>query len=109
MYLVPELAQYLHDNALSKVQQAVDEYEYLTPYWFVSKAEVAFGEGVTTHLYDYHSIFQAKALILQEPYAELEKYIDVPAMAVGDLFYLQNLVTAIEAGPTQASQFSCRK
>jgi hypothetical protein len=103
MYLVPELGQYLHDNALSKVQQAVDEYEYLTPYWFVSKAEVAFGEGDITHLYDYNSVFQARALILQEPYSELEKYIDVPAMPVGDLFYIQNLVSAIEAAPPPAT------
>jgi hypothetical protein len=109
MYLVPELGQYLHDNALSKVQDAIDEYEYLAPYWFVSKAEVAFAEGVTTHFYDYHSIFQAKALILQEPYDELAPYLDVPATPVGDLFYIQNLVAAIEAGSTQTAYLSCKQ
>jgi hypothetical protein len=98
MYMVPELGQYLHDNALTKVSQALDEYTYLAPYWFEAKPETAFGEGVLQQLYDYPSIFAAKAMILQEPYQELAKYIDVPAASVGDLFYIQNLVIAIEAG-----------
>ena len=36
MWMTPELGQYLHDNALSKVQAAVDEYQRITPYWFVA-------------------------------------------------------------------------
>jgi hypothetical protein len=98
MYLVPELGQYLHNNALSKVDQALDEYSYLAPYWFEVKPETVFGEGVINHLYDYPSIFAAKAMILKEPYEELVKYIEVPATSIGDLFYIQNLVLAIEAG-----------
>ncbi len=98
MNMVPELGQYLQDNALDKVSQALEEYTYLAPYWFEAKPETAFGEGVSQHLYDYPTIFAAKAMILQEPYPELAKYIDVPATSVGDLFYIQNLVLTIEAG-----------
>jgi hypothetical protein len=36
MWMTPELGQYLHDNALSKVQAAVEEYQRITPYWFVA-------------------------------------------------------------------------
>ena len=97
MYLVPEIAQYLQANAYTKVEQAVTEYEYLAPYWFVSKAEVQFGEGMLTHNYDYHSMFQAKAQILGQPQSELTKYLDIPAVPVGDLFYIDNLISAIEA------------
>jgi len=103
MYLVPELGQYLHDNALSQIQDAIDEYETLAPHWFVSKVEATFGEGVITPLYDNNAIFQAKALILQEPFEQLAKYIDVPAVEVGDLFYIQNLVSTIEAAPNPIS------
>jgi outer membrane protein assembly factor BamB len=103
MYLVPEMGQYLHDNAYQKVQEAVNEYETLAPYWFVSRVETAFGEAVITPLLDYHALFQAKALILQQPYEELTKYIDVPAVAVGDLFYIQNMISAIEAVPMKQS------
>jgi len=97
MFLVPELGQYLHDNALADVQEAVEEYSEIAPYWFVSNFEVIHFEGATQHLYDHYALFQAKALVLKEPREELVKYLDVPAVEVGDLFYIQNLVAAIEA------------
>jgi hypothetical protein len=50
------------------------------------------------HLYDTDAIFQAKAMILQQPRRELAKYLDVPAFPVGDLFYIQKLISTIEAG-----------
>jgi len=97
MFLVPELGQYLHDNALADVQQAFEEYNKVAPYWFVTHYEATTGEGTIQHLYDHHALFQAKALILKEYREELTKYLDVPAVEVGDLFYIQNLVAAIEA------------
>lgn len=108
IFLVPELGQHLHDNAYAKLQEAITEYTRVAPYWFVSKFEGAFAEGVIQPLYDYQAIFQAKAWILKEPRQELVKYLDVPAVAVGDLFYIQNLVAALNAsgGPAapQTSQ-----
>jgi len=55
------------------------------------------GEGNLQHLYDAHALFQAKALVLKQPRDELDKYLDVPAFARGDLFYLPNLIETIEA------------
>jgi hypothetical protein len=101
MYLVPELADYLHDNALARVQEAVDEYNEVVPNWFVTRFDSSFQEARLQYLYDSPALFQARGLILQEPYEELVKYLDVPAFARGDLFYIQNLITAIEA--TQAA------
>ena len=97
MFLVPELGQYLRDNALADVQPAFEEYDEVAPYWFVTHYEATGGEGTIQHLYDHHALFQAKALILKEYREELTKYLDVPAVEVGDLFYIQNLVATIEA------------
>ena len=99
IYLTPELAEYLRNDSATKakIQEAVAEYTRVAPLWFVSKAEVAFGEGVINQAYDYQALFQAKAWILQEPRSELSKYLDIPSFAVGDLFYIQNLVAALEA------------
>ncbi len=97
MFLVPELADYLRDNALVKVQGTLAEYEQIAPYWFISFAEEGFGENAIVPLYDGQALFLAKAWILKEPGAELEKYLDVPAFARGDLFYIQKLVAAINA------------
>lgn len=97
VYLTPELGDYLRRHALSKVQAAVAEYEQVAPYWFVSRYTASIGESTLQNLYDYPALFQAKAYILGQPQAELSKYIDVPAFARGDLFYIQNLVAALEA------------
>jgi hypothetical protein len=97
MFLTPELAAYLREKAVAKVQAALAEYEALAPYWFVGFAEEGFAENALTPLYDAQALFMAKALILQEPEAELEKYLDVPVFERGDLFYLQKLIATINA------------
>ena len=97
MFLTPELAAYLGNHINSQVQEAVDEYEYVAPYWFVSKFDNSYGEGSSQHLYDYPALFQAKAYIFRQPFQELVKWLDAPAFQVGDLFYIQNLVAALAA------------
>jgi hypothetical protein len=97
IFLVPELADHLHQQIPGAVAAAIAEYEYIAPYWFVSRFESAIGESTMQHLYDYHALFLAKAYILDESQAELSKFLDVPAFARGDLFYIQNLVAALEA------------
>ena len=67
MYLVPELADYLRMNAITKVQEALQEYTRVAPYWFVEKTEQTVLEGVLHPIYDVNAVFQAKALILKEP------------------------------------------
>jgi len=99
MYLVPELADYLRDNIRTEIEAAVTEYENVAPYWFVSKYEASAREGVISALFNRHALFQAKAQILQQPQGELIKYLDVPGVKTGDLYYIDNLVAAIEARP----------
>ena len=96
MYLVPELADYLRNNALTEVNSALTEYETVAPYWFVTFFAGAFAENAIVPLYDAHSIFMAKALILEESGDELAQFLDEPGFPVGDLFHVQKLTAAIE-------------
>ncbi|MCL4366395.1 hypothetical protein M1437_04165, partial [Patescibacteria group bacterium] len=102
MYMTPELGESLNSiaTASAKVKEAVDEYNYVAPYWFVSKFDQTVGEGTLQQLYNPSALFQAKAYILKEPQSELVKYIDEPAFARGDLFYIQNLTAALAAPAT---------
>jgi hypothetical protein len=102
MYLTPELAEALNSNKFIQVQQALDEYQYLEPFWFVPKYERTYEEGQGHPLYDRWALFQARAYILKQPFSELVKYLDVPAFQTGDLYYIQNLVAALEA-PTSTT------
>ena len=52
MYLVPELADYLHDHACDKVKEAVDEYTRIAPCWFVAKYDATFSQGILQVLFD---------------------------------------------------------
>ena len=97
IYMTPELGDYLNRNAYAKVQGAIDEYGYVAPYWFVTRYEFMMNEGVISPLYNSPAMFQAKAFIMKESRAELTKYLDAPAFERGDLFYIQNLVAAIQA------------
>jgi outer membrane protein assembly factor BamB len=97
MFLTPEIAAYMRQHIQGQVQAAFDEYNAVAPYWLVAGFDNTMGEGSHAPLYDYPALFQAKAYILQEPYAELAPYIDVPAFRQGDLFYIQNLVAALSA------------
>jgi hypothetical protein len=97
MFLTPEIAETMHAHLQPQVQEAIDEYNDVAPYWFVSKFDNSVGEGTLQHLYDYPALFQAKAYILKQPYDELVKYLDAPAFARGDLFYIQNLVAVLLA------------
>lgn len=97
MFLTPELGQYLHDHALGEMQAAFDEYTHDAPYWFVTNYEATFGEITLQHLYDYNALFAVKAMIFGESREALAPYVDVPGFARGDLFYIQNLVLALEA------------
>jgi hypothetical protein len=103
MFLVPELGDYLYQNSLVKVQDAVKRYDHMAPYWFVGhNEEVQLENGITPY-HQTHTLFQAKALILHQPYDELAKYLDAPIVPLGDLYYIDNLVAVLEAGDPPAS------
>jgi hypothetical protein len=84
-------------NVLAKAQATVDQYQVLTPNWFVTKFSHSGPESYSQPLYDYAALFQARAYVLQQPFSELVKYLDVPAFERGDLFYVQNVVAALQA------------
>jgi hypothetical protein len=96
LYLVPELADIVRTNNLSQVQAAITEDESNAPFWFVEFTHNGLGEATLTPLYDVNAVFQAKALILHTPASELEKYLDVSAFKVGDLYYLLNLTSVLD-------------
>jgi hypothetical protein len=97
--LVPEMADFLCVYAYQETQAAVADYNTRAPYWFMSEAEEMAGEGEIVPIYDVFGLFQAKALILEENRAELEKYLDVPATKAGDLYYMLNLIATLRANP----------
>jgi hypothetical protein len=98
MWLTRELGQYLRDHILNQVQDAYNQYVYVAPYWFVSNFEATFLEHTMHHNWDSPGLLACKAYIFKESREELAKYLDAPAFLRGDLFYIGNLLTVLEAG-----------
>ncbi len=104
MLLVPEIGDYLYDHIYAEVQDTVDEYNYVGPYWFATAYEASYQENTTAPPNDYAGLFQAKALILKQPYEEVQKYVDGPLFPIGDLFYINNLVAVVESGESPGTR-----
>ena len=73
IYLTPELATYLRNNAFSKASAAVAEYESVAPYWVSTRYEATIQEMSSDNLQTHSSMFKAKAMIMNESSAELRK------------------------------------
>ncbi|MEZ5316643.1 MAG: PQQ-binding-like beta-propeller repeat protein [Vicinamibacterales bacterium] len=97
MWLTPELGEALGARQREAVRAALAEYDAVAPFWFVPKYERTYEEGVGHHLFDRWALFLARAYVIGAPFGELVKYLDEPAFARGDLFYIQNLIATLAA------------
>jgi hypothetical protein len=107
LYMVPELADALRETRMVEVERALDRINQVTPYWFVAGVDTTNREGTHQQLYDV-ATFNAYAMILQAPYRELVRYLDAPAFQTGDLLYLHNLVSALDAATRRAQPTGLR-
>jgi len=101
-YMTPELADYLAANAVSPdpskdILAILQKYQEIAPYWMVAHNGATQGEFTIMPYQQTHSLFQALAMVKKAPRAELIDYLDTPIVPVGDLYYIDNLVAALEA------------
>lgn len=97
MFMTPELGNYINQNVpAQQLKTMADEYNYIAPYWFVSRFDDSYGEATLMPLYST-SILLNKAYMQKQQFSEVVKYLDAPAFKVGDLLYIQNLVAVLSA------------
>lgn len=97
LWLTPEVGKELGEKIKSDVEEAVEEYEYLAPYWFAANFEASSNERSIQNLYDTSGLFKAKAYILESPKEHLYLYLDSPGFYRGDMLYIENLIVVIKA------------
>jgi hypothetical protein len=101
-HMTPDLGNYLHTFARSTTDPNKDilsilqKYQNIAPYWMQVHNGETQGESAIQPYQQMHSLFQALALVKRAPQSELIKYLDTPIIPVGDLYYIDNLVAAIE-------------
>ncbi len=96
--LTPALAAFLRDATMPEQRNYLAGIEAGLPTWFVAKAENLHAIGEDAYFSPLVSwpVFQARALIFREPRAKVARFVDLP-YGRGDLYYLQNLVAALDA------------
>jgi hypothetical protein len=97
IYLTPELGEYLKQSIPTQVNTAISEYDWIAPYWVVTRYEASFGEFASDNLYTHQAMFLAKAYISSDTTGQLLKYIDAPAFNTGDLFFIQTLALTLQS------------
>jgi len=95
--LVPEVGRLLADYARPQCAVYLNYLDYAAPYWYLSEAPK---QSATEHhlcpLWHQSGNVPAQAWILGKAGKEFYRYVDATRFR-GDLFTIQNLVTAIEA------------
>jgi hypothetical protein len=102
-YLTPEVARYFNGQPELKrgVESYVERAVAVWPLWWMAQAPVGdggyFDEGACAGPETRMMLFNYFAWVRQKPAGELRLLVDVPDTLIGDCYFLQNLVTAIEA------------
>jgi hypothetical protein len=104
-YLTPELAAFLRDHLKAETAELVRRIELNLPHWYASFSEAILGwEHSMNHPSDAFQVFLARAWVLEEGPQRLVRWLDVPWLARGDLFYMNKLAETIRAHRGEAAE-----
>lgn len=94
--LVPELGLVLSDTLGSRADSYATAVRTIFPTWYGAFSEAVLGEEHNlSHPGDSYQVFMASALMSHLTPDQLAKYIDIPWIQTGDLFYMQKLAETI--------------
>ena len=95
--LTPQLAHFLRQYALEESSLYIRRVETFLPHWYAAFAEGTLGqEHNLSYPVDSYQIFLAKAWIEGASAQELSRYIDIPWLQFGDLFYMHKIAETIK-------------
>jgi hypothetical protein len=95
-YMTPELARLLDDHLRSEAAALIERIAWNQPLWYASFGEAILGwEHNMNHPSDAYQVFMARSRLLSPSPEQLTRWVDVPWLDRGDLFYLNKLAEAI--------------
>jgi hypothetical protein len=96
--MVPELGRFMADHLKAESEAFCRRVVENQPHWYVTYAEAILSGEIGFNMpSDAYGQFLARAWILAERPEQLERYIDVPWLRVGDLYYLHKLAETAKA------------
>ncbi|MBE3123775.1 MAG: hypothetical protein IMZ65_03140 [Planctomycetes bacterium] len=96
--ITPELGRFMADRLRPEVEAMAGRVVENQPHWHVAYAEAILGaEQGFNNPCDAYGHFAARAWVLGEKPETLRRYIDVPWLPRGDLYYMHKLAETIKA------------
>jgi len=93
-----ELIRYLSEVTPESLTTFEKKYVAVNPQWYATFAEGLLGqEHNVIHPIDSYQIFLINALVKGEQPEELGKYLDIPFLYEGDLYYIDKLAETIKS------------
>ena len=96
--MTPELGRFMADHLKAESEAYCERVVENQPHWYTAYSEAILSaeNGFMTPCNAY-SLFTARAWVLREPAEGLQRYVDVPWLKVGDLFYIHKIAETIKA------------
>ena len=96
--MTPELGLFMKDYLRSESEAFCERVVEIQPHWHIAYSEAIISAeiGFMTPCNAY-SLFTARAWILGENPENLRRYVDVPWLKAGDLFYIHKLAETLKA------------
>lgn len=96
--MTPEMARFLGDHLKPETEVFCHRVAVNLPHWYATYSEAVLGAEIGfNHPADAYSHFLARAWVLGQKPQQLEKYVDVPWLRQGDLYYMHKLAETIKA------------
>jgi hypothetical protein len=96
--MVPELGRFMADHLKAESEAFCRRVVENQPHWYATYAEAILSGEIGFNMpSDAYGQFLARAWILGERPEQLERYIDVPWLKTGDLYYLHKLTETVKA------------
>jgi outer membrane protein assembly factor BamB len=92
--MTPEVGRFLGDFARPEIAQALSPV-LSNPLWFLTKEHGGFGENHFLGPDFTWAVYQTRAYVLGAK--DLERTLDLPWVELGDLYYIQKLVTLLQS------------
>jgi hypothetical protein len=103
--ITPESARFLAERHKDDIRRETEQMMRRWPLWYVPlppHGDPLFGEGCSMAPDIRPNILLSRAMVLEDPLEELMRDLDIPALPVGDLFYIQTLTALIERAGSRA-------
>ncbi|HRT97803.1 MAG TPA: hypothetical protein P5532_25635, partial [Planctomycetota bacterium] len=96
--MVPELGRFMADRLKPEVEAYCARIVENQPHWHITYAEAILSAEIGFNCpCDAYGHFLARAWVLGEKPEQLERYLDVPWLPLGDLYYIHKLAETIKA------------